>query len=52
MHFANIFNFYHDRLFLEQLLSPEDLEDQEIIWLGEKVNKEKIKEYFAGLIPK
>ena len=45
--FADAFN---DRLFLEQLLSPDDLEEEEIVWLKEKVNKEDIKEYFTDLI--
>jgi len=41
---------FNDRLFLEQLLSPEDLEEDEIIWLGEKVSKEEIQKYFTNFI--
>jgi hypothetical protein len=41
---------FNDRLFLEQLLSPEDLEEEQINWLVEKPNIEQIKEYFTDLI--
>jgi hypothetical protein len=41
---------FNDRLFLEQLLSPEDLDDEEIIWLAEKMSKEQAKEFFTDLI--
>ena len=41
---------FNDRLFLEQLVFTDDLEDESIQWIGEKVSKETMKDFFAGLI--
>ncbi len=41
---------FNDRLFFEQLLFPEDLEDEAIDWIGIGVDKEKAKVYFKTLI--
>lgn len=47
--YGDIFN---DRLFLEQLLYSDDLEDEEINWIQEKVGKETIRDFFSVLITK
>jgi hypothetical protein len=39
-------------IIIEQLLSPENLDEDEIIWLGEKVSREEMQKYFTGLINK
>ena len=41
---------FNDRLFLEQLLYSDDLEDEEINWLQEKVGKETMSDFFSVLI--
>lgn len=41
---------FNDRLFLEQLLYTDDLEEEPILWLIESVSKEKMKEFFEKLI--
>lgn len=41
---------FNDRLFSEQLITPEDLEDEPIMWLAEPVSKEAMKDFFAKLI--
>ncbi|MFA5095571.1 MAG: nucleotidyl transferase AbiEii/AbiGii toxin family protein [Candidatus Paceibacterota bacterium] len=37
---------FNDRLFCEQLVSPEDLDDEAIIWLSEKQSKSNIQSFF------
>lgn len=37
---------FNDRLFCEQLISPEDLDDEEIIWLSPKQSKSKVQSFF------
>lgn len=43
---------FNGRLFLEQLLYTDDLDDDPIIWLWEPVSKEKMREFFSNLIIK
>jgi hypothetical protein len=43
---------FNGRLFLEQLLYTDDLDDDAILWLWEPVSKEKMKEFFRELIIK
>lgn len=43
---------FNGRLFLEQLLYTDDLDDDPIIWLWEPVSKEEMKEFFSNLILK
>jgi len=43
---------FNGRLFLEQLLYTDDLDDDVINWLWEPVSKEKMKEFFSNLIVK
>jgi hypothetical protein len=43
---------FNGRLFLEQLLYIDDLDDDVINWLWEPVSKEKMKEFFSNLITK
>jgi len=37
---------FNDRLFCEQLLSPDDLDDEAIIWLSKKQSKSKMQLFF------
>lgn len=41
---------FNDRLFLEQLLYIDDLDNEPIEWVGESVSRENIREFFATLI--
>ncbi|MCX6751170.1 MAG: nucleotidyl transferase AbiEii/AbiGii toxin family protein [Candidatus Nomurabacteria bacterium] len=41
---------FNDRLFCEQLISPEDLDDEEIIWLFPKQSKSNIQSFFNGKV--
>lgn len=41
---------FNDRLFLEELVSAEDFEEEEIIWLKEKHSKGEMAEFFKNLI--
>ncbi len=43
---------FNDRLFLEQLLYTDDLEEEPILWLTESVSKERMKEFFENLVEK
>jgi hypothetical protein len=41
---------FNDRLFLEQLLSPDNIDEEEIIWLGDPHSKEEVREFFEDFI--
>ena len=41
---------FNDRLFLEQLLYIDDLDNEPIEWIGEPVSKEKMRDFFATLV--
>lgn len=43
---------FNSRLFLEQLIYLEDIRDEEIIFLREKVEKETLKDFFESQIKK
>jgi len=43
---------FSDRAFLRQLLAPEDLEEENIIWLVPEHSKEEMREFFRGEIEK
>jgi hypothetical protein len=43
---------FNDRLFLEQLLYTDDLEEEPILWLMKPASKEKMKEFFEDLVAK
>jgi len=41
---------FNDRLFCEQLVSPEDLDDEAIIWLSEKQSKSNMQLFFKNKV--
>lgn len=41
---------FSDRAFLRQLLAPEDLEEENIIWLVPEHSKEEMRDFFAKVI--
>ncbi len=41
---------FNDRLFLEQLLYTDDLEEEPILWLTGSVSKEGMREFFENLV--
>lgn len=43
---------FHARLFLEQLIYLEDIEDTEIIFSADRITKKQIKQFFIGEIKK
>lgn len=43
---------FNDRLFLEQLLYTDDLDDENIDWIGTPVSKNKMQKWFKELIEK
>ena len=43
---------FNDRLFCEQLLSPEEADEESIIWLAKAVSKKEMREFFSELITK
>lgn len=43
---------FNDRLFCEQLLSPEEADNEAIVWLLKGVSKPEMKEFFSKLIIK
>ena len=53
---ADAISVYHDafndRLLCEQLISPEEADDESIIWLAKEVSKTEMKGFFSKLITK
>ena len=43
---------FNDRLFLEQLLSPEDIEDEPIAWLIDEVSKKEMVVFLEKIVEK
>lgn len=43
---------FNDRLFCEQLLTPEEADNETIVWLVKEVSKIEMKEFFSNLIIK
>ncbi len=43
---------FNDRLFCEQLLTSEEIDNESILWLAKEVSKKDMKEFFATLITK
>ncbi len=41
---------FNDRLFLEQLLYTDDIEDEEILWIMKSRTKEEMKGFFKTII--
>lgn len=43
-------NVFSDKLFLEQLVYFDDVEDRAIDWIGDKVNNEEIKDFLKKVV--
>lgn len=41
---------FNDRLFYEQLIFTDDIEDEAIDWTKDEITKDKIREYFKKAI--